>query len=196
MSNNPTAPSPESPASRGFSIVRVLSLVFGIALLAGGGYFIRELTHKPPALVPFTGKIIFQGKPVTVGGLATMRIGDSLDGANAALDSEGRFELRTNGEPGAFAGKHKVVISANTPTMPPSPLVPPMYSSMQTTPLIIEVFDDPTKNTVEWTLEGTIPEPPPAGQAPPTLSPPENGQQPPAEGEKSPEPPADEEAAK
>jgi hypothetical protein len=171
MSSKPKFASNEPQASAGFSIVRVLTLVVGIAILGGVGYFVSELIQKPPALVPFTGRVIFQGKPLTVGGLATIRIGDSLDGATASFDSDGRFTLQTDGKPGALVGKHKVVISANTPTMPPSPLVPAAYSSMQTTPLTIEVSDDPTKNSVEWTLEGTISEPPSLGNAPPESPP-------------------------
>jgi hypothetical protein len=166
MSNKPNSATSEPQAAGGFSIVRVITIVLGLILVGGVGYFVWELTQKPPAIVPFSGRVIFQGKPVTVGGLATMRIDDSLDGATSSFDSEGRFTLKTDGKPGALVGRHKVVISANTPTMPPSPLVPGVYSSMQTTPLIIDVSGDPTKNSVEWTLEGTIPAPPSPGNAP------------------------------
>jgi hypothetical protein len=150
-----------------FSISRVVSMVVIIGIVAGAGYGIWTFLQTPKVLVPFSGRVIFEGKPVTVGGVATMRLDDQLDSATGALDEDGRFVLRTNGEPGAYTGRHKLVITSNTPTMPPRALIPPKYSGMSTTPLIIDVSDDPAKNQQEFVLEGTLPgsEPPPAENA-------------------------------
>lgn len=153
-SSKPASNAPQG--GDGFSIVRVLTLVIGIAAISGAGYFGWNFLQQPPVLAPFSGRVMFNGKPVTIGGVSTMRIGDNLDGAIASLDGEGRFSLKTNGEDGALVGKHKVVIASFSSGMPPNPLVPAAYTTMPTTPLVIEVTKDPAKNTVEWVLEGEV----------------------------------------
>ena len=135
-----------------------------LGIVAGGSYGIWTSLQTPPTLVQFTGRVVYKGKPVTTGGIATLRLDDQLDSATSALDSEGKFALETNGEPGAYVGRHKVVISSMTPTMPPQPLIPGVYGSMATTPLVINVSTDPKKNTLEVVLEGSLPG---AGSTPP-----------------------------
>jgi len=116
-----------------------------LGVVAGGSYGIWTSSQTPPTLVQFTGRVVYEGKPVTTGGIATLRLDDQLDSATSALDSEGKFTLETNGEPGAYVGRHKVVISSMTQTMPPQPLIPGVYASMATTPLVIDVSTDPKK---------------------------------------------------
>lgn len=152
----------------GFSIVRVLVLVGGIVLVAGGGYYVWEKSQADRPKVPFTGVVLFEGRPVTTGSVMTEVIGNPLDFSMGYLDQEGRFSLETNGEPGASVGRHKVRISSLAPGIPPRPLVPPKYLETATSPLEIEVTMDPANNDVVFELEGTIPAPaagggPPAG---------------------------------
>ena len=152
----------------GFSIVRVLVLVGGIVLVAGGGYYAWEKSQGARPKVPFTGVVLFEGRPVTTGSVMTEVIGDPLDFSMGYLDQQGRFSLETNGEPGASVGRHKVRISSLAPGIPPRPLVPPKYLETATSPLEIEVTSDPARNDVVFELEGTIPAPaagggPPAG---------------------------------
>ena len=165
LSTNPDVDSaPVVRAATGFSIFRVIRTVVLLGVVAGGSYGIWTSLQTPPTLVQFTGRVVYKGKPVTTGGIATLRLDDQLDSATSALDSEGKFALETNGEPGAYVGRHKVVISSMTPTMPPQPLIPGVYGSMATTPLVINVSTDPKKNTLEVVLEGSLPG---AGSTPP-----------------------------
>ena len=165
LSTNPDVDSaPVVRAATGFSIFRVIRTVVLLGIVAGGSYGIWTSLQTPPTLVQFTGRVVYEGKPVTTGGIATLRLDDQLDSATSALDSEGKFALETNGEPGAYVGRHKVVISSMTPTMPPQPLIPGVYGSMTTTPLVINVSTDPKKNTLEVVLEGSLPG---AGSTPP-----------------------------
>ncbi len=155
MESSPPALSPSGSAK--FSIVRVLTLVVVIVGVAAAVYGIRILTEKPVVLVKFSGRVMFNGKPVTVGGMATQRVDDDRDGGVSAFDEEGRFDLKTDGKPGAYVGRHKVVISSMTPTMPPSPLTPSVYASMATTPLFIDVSENPAENQKEFVLAGALP---------------------------------------
>ncbi len=165
LSTNPDVDStPVVRAATGFSIFRVIRTVVILGVVAAGSYGIWTSLQTPPTLVQFTGRVVYEGKPVTTGGIATLRLDDQLDSATSALDSEGKFALETNGEPGAYVGRHKVVISSMTPTMPPQPLIPGVYGSMTTTPLVINVSTDPKKNTLEVVLEGSLPG---AGSTPP-----------------------------
>ncbi len=150
--SKPPAQKPE------FSIARVLTLVVVIVGVAAVSYAAWKMTEKPVVLVAFSGRVMFDGKPVTIGGIVTQRLDDDLDGAVSALDEDGRFVLKTDGKPGAYVGRHKVAISANTPTMPPRPLIPDVYSSMSSSPLTIEVSVDAAENHKEIVLVGKLPE--------------------------------------
>lgn len=150
----------------GFSIVRVLVLLGTIGLVTGGGYYVWNQTQGPRPKVPFTGIVLFEGRPVTTGSVMTEVIGDPLDFSMGYLDQQGRFSLETNGEPGASVGRHKVRISSLAPGIPPRPLVPPKYLETATSPLEIEVTTDPAMNDVVFELDGTIPAPAAGGEAP------------------------------
>ncbi len=183
--NIPAIPSNAGLENRGFSIVRVMSLVLIVGVVSATAYGVWTLMQKPKVLVPFSGSVMFDGKPVNRGGLATMRLDDQLDSAVGAFDAEGRFTLETNGEPGAYVGRHKVVISSNTLTMPPRALIPSIYGSMSTTPLIINVSENAAENHRDFVLEGTL-----AAPSPPADASKENPVQPPPPDENVPQPQA------
>jgi hypothetical protein len=159
--------------------------------IGGGAWLLYGELQGAPAKYPFNGQVLFNGKPVTTGSVMTERVGDKFDAALGFLDSEGRFSLETNGEPGASAGTHKVIISSMSPGFPPRPLVPSIYVDLKSTPLTLEVTSDPAKNTIVFKLEGELPAAPaapaggPGGSGPPSGGPPSGG---PADGET---PPAD-----
>ena len=69
------------------------------------------------------------------------------------LEKDGRFTLMTNGEPGAYVGKHKLAVSVMSGGSPPSPLIPGRYTQINNTPLIIEVHADPANNKAEFIVE-------------------------------------------
>jgi len=94
------------------------------------------------------GRVTFQGKPVTH---ARIVFCDPEYGTyiTAALDADGRFEMRTAEGPGLWVGTYKVAIvpeleepplgPAPPPKPRPAPLVPPKYMDFRTTPLVVDV---------------------------------------------------------
>jgi len=149
--------------------------------IGGGAWLLWGELQGAPAKFPFTGQVLFNGKPVTTGSIMTERVGDKFDAALGFLDSEGRFSLETNGDPGASEGTHKVIISSMAPGFPPRPLVPAIYVDLKSTSLTLEVTSDPSKNTIVFELEGELPEAPaapaggPGGGGPPGGGPPSGG---------------------
>jgi hypothetical protein len=163
---------PAAPAA-GFSIVRVLMLVVLAGAIGGGAFLWMEAGNRPKPLVPFSGQVKYKGAPVQDGSVLAQNIDDPLDTAIGPLDSEGRFTLETNGEPGVRLGRHRIAVSALKPGIPPTPLVPAVYVDPKTSPLRIEATENPETNTAVFELEGELPEPPapmvppaPAGPSP------------------------------
>lgn len=149
---------PALPAA-GFSIARVLVLVVAIGAIAGGGYLWMEARNRPKPLVPFTGQVSYKGAPVKDGSVLAQNIDDPTDTAIGPLDSDGRFTLETNGEPGVRLGRHRIAISAMKPGIPPTPLVPAVYVDAKTSPLQIEATENAETNTAVFELEGELPAP-------------------------------------
>lgn len=167
-----------------FSLVRVLVMLVIAVIVAGAGYGVWAVTSAPKGLVAYTGRVLYQGRPV-VGSVMTQNLDDKFDSAGGNLDAEGRFTLDTNGEPGANVGRHKLVVVSFERGAPPRPLVPAAYTNLGTTPLMIEVTGDVAKNKGEFILEGSAPESaagrpapdsspsaPPTSPGPPDVSPP------------------------
>ena len=170
-----------------FSLLRVFAMLVIAAIVAGAGYGIWALKNAPKGLVAYTGRVLYQGKPV-VGGVMTQNLDDKFDSAGATLDEEGRFTLETNGESGANVGRHKLAVISFERGAPPRPLVPTAYTSITSTPLVVEITADPAKNHGEFSLEGTAPAPaapaaagsgPMPGRSPPGRTPP--GESPPTD---------------
>lgn len=144
-----TKPAPSAPE---FSLARVIITVLLLVLLGGGVFFLLQEAGPPP-LVTYSGQIFYKGQPLTGGGVFTEPLNSKLIGAVGGLEKDGRFTLMTNGEPGAYVGKHKLAVSVMSGGSPPSPLIPGRYTQIHTTPLIIEVHADPAKNKAEFKVE-------------------------------------------
>ena len=140
------------PYQPDFSLVRVLFTVLILCGVGVGGWYLLIRESKPPALVPYSGRVFYNGAPVSTGGILTEPFDKELIGAVGALDKEGRFTLITNGQPGAYLGRHKLAVSAMTGGSPPTPIVPAVYVDLRSTPLEIEIYDQESKNTGEFTL--------------------------------------------
>lgn len=149
-----------------FSIARVLILLLVAATVTGGVYLALFMERGPKPLYPFSGQVLLNGKPVTVGAVMTQSIDDEYGVGIGELDKEGRFRLRSNDVDGVTAGTHRVAVSSMAPGIPPRPLVPSKYLNQNTTPLTINVTSDPSQNTIVLELEGEV-EAPPALQGPP-----------------------------
>lgn len=157
------------PHQSDFSLLRVVFMVLILGAIGAAGWYLLIREGGPLALVPYTGRVLYQGKPV-VGSVTTQNLDDLFDFAGGEIDADGRFSLSTNGEPGASMGRHKLAIISFERGAPPRPLVPAAYTNVATTPLVIEVTGDPAMNKGEFILEGSAPEPA-AGRPAPDSSP-------------------------
>lgn len=133
------------PLMFGFCKAAILP-IFLIAATSG-------CTHEQGALVK--GTVTYEGKRLGGGTVLFNPMDDDLPATHAPIQTDGTYQLR------ATPGKHKVVVNFYTKVDPevevgdpgyqvPRPLIPPKYSSLQTTPLRATV--EPGETTVDLTL--------------------------------------------
>jgi hypothetical protein len=148
------------PASwpRGLRLVAILLT----ASLAGG------CAGDGVPTLPVSGQVTLDGEPVTVEGTVVLFKPDSAKGNSSKLepvgtvDADGRYALTTAGRRGAPAGWYKVVVAARAGQIehpkgrPQRPLavslVPARYGSERTTPLAVEVVEQPTEGAYDLKL--------------------------------------------
>ncbi|MCA8996320.1 MAG: hypothetical protein KDA80_05030, partial [Planctomycetaceae bacterium] len=164
MSGSPSSSSGDQLPKKHFQVGRVLAAVFGIAVVGGVIFGMVEYINGMPAtLVPASGRVTWDGQPVTIGAVMTQHVDDPFQSAIGAFDEEGRFELMTNGQPGAALGTHKVIVASYGPGMGTSPLVPQEYLKAESSPLSITISSDPQKNVFELEVIGEAPKSPQRG---------------------------------
>lgn len=190
--NEPTTPPPEqSPdstssdtaSSKGAVLgVIALLLVAAVAVWAAyiyitgkDGFSWRRFAfqeEKQPILVPATGQLFFNGKPMDNGDIRAYPVDAEAGGkmALAAIGPDGKFELMTDVDglkPGALPGTYKLVLNVIYPNQPgqlaPTRRLPDKYYSASTTPVTITVTDDQEKNYFPIREEGEE-APPPGGR--------------------------------
>jgi hypothetical protein len=117
-------------------------------------------------LYPVAGKVLVGEKVVTEGTVSfrpdAERGNKTMHQPVAAIHEDGRYELQTNGKPGAPPGWYRVLVLADnfrvvdpppSPVWPnypegflPKPLVNERYLYFHTTDLLVEVVEDPGKD--------------------------------------------------
>jgi hypothetical protein len=117
---------------------RFCSLVVVVLVLSGCG-----ASH-----VPVAGKVVLDGQPLTSGSVAfhpaTGSGNEQLVG-RSEIDAQGQYKLWSNGKEGVAPGSYKVVVNATRPTNPNdpySPVVPIVdkkFTSVDSTPLTVDV---------------------------------------------------------
>lgn len=128
-----------------------MATVLGIVVVGMAvGVAVTEFFQEP-ALVPVTGRVLYRGKPLPDGFVVTSPLGGGTP-ALSAFDAEGGFELTTNGISGARVGVHRLAVRAYTRDMPPTPIVPAIYISAETSPLTI-VVENGGRNYFEFELD-------------------------------------------
>lgn len=115
----------------------VVAGVCGAIALTGGVEPLANLIS--PKLVEVTGRVNFNGKPLTAGYIQSFYERQGWMGAMGEIKPDGSFRLVTNGDPGAYSGKHRVIVMWMTNNFPPKHLLPEVYTQPQTTPLVIQV---------------------------------------------------------
>lgn len=109
-------------------------------------------------LVSVEGRILLRGKPLVIEDGEFGRVWFHPDAAKGnkcpqvavgELDAEGKFRLRTRGQDGAPLGWYKVAVIATEQIDPQRPkrkrrsLVPAVYHAAETSPLSVEVVEEP-----------------------------------------------------
>ena len=118
------------------AILIVLCLV---GLAWGLGWLEPLIDAASPVLCPVTGTIQYNGKPLTTGFVRTICERGGMLGALGPINADGTFELNTNGVPGAYTGRHRVVVLYMDGGMPPKSLLPEKYTDPRSSPLTIHV---------------------------------------------------------
>jgi hypothetical protein len=121
------------------------------------------LTGCGPTLVPVSGKVTLDNKPLTTG---TVTLKPDKEKGNAAkvepigkIADDGTYTIETNGQPGAPLGAYKVVIFAQGPPKDPknpyselTPLINKKYNQEATTDQNITVVTNPAADAYDLKL--------------------------------------------
>ena len=92
-----------------------------------------------PKLCEVRGTVQYNGKPLTMGFVGTNYERGGLMGALGPIDADGTFRLTTNGEPGAYSGRHRVTVLCMDGGFPPKSIIPERYTQPETSPFVIHV---------------------------------------------------------
>jgi hypothetical protein len=150
-----------APAVRATSVAKI---VLPVALLMAAGlvYFgffdgwQKIVRFFRPPLVPVTGEVMYQGKPLPGGQVLTQPNRQGLRGSIGFI-TDGKFSLQMDIDgqyvDGAYACEHKVTVADYALQRGPSPPVlrtPPRYAKFSTTPLVMTVSKNEAEN--KWTI--------------------------------------------
>jgi hypothetical protein len=131
------------------------ALAVAVVALAGG-------CAKQSELIPVTGKVTLEGKPLVHGTVSYRPPAGDLTAPQASgpLDAEGNYRLFTEGEPGVKPGTYRVVVFAyDQPTRGPGhrglpqSIIHVRYQREDTTPLMREVGKDVRAGAYDLELE-------------------------------------------
>jgi hypothetical protein len=123
---------------------------------------------------PVSGKVLFDGNLLTTAHTVVLFKPDTSRGNTSPFeptgiaDSEGRYKLVTNGKKGAPPGWYKVIVTAaegsiadsdHPKTRHPGPrsILPAKYGQAKTTPISIEVVENPAPDAYDLKLSSTEP---------------------------------------
>lgn len=125
-------------------------VVFGLGMVFDWRGFLSG--WGDPQIMTVTGQITFNGEPLPAGFLETLPENTNLPGARANIEQGGKFSLVTNGKPGAYVGKHKVAVVGFEIDDPTGFILPHEFSELSSTPLVIDVSEDASRNHIVLAL--------------------------------------------
>ena len=130
-----------------------IGIVLGLPLV-GLTFLLMLDTESGTGLIPCQGKIRYYEKSVSGGYVQTKWLEGTKTavGSHGQLDAQGRFTLTTNGQPGAPVGEHRIAVMVFSDDEERRPLVPKHYTSVDTTPLMINVQPHRTGQPNVFTL--------------------------------------------
>ena len=123
--------------SHGRLLVLIAVIVVAVPLIVIG--WLSTMTDERPGLVSCQGTIRVNGQTLTSGQIVTRRDTASSDESSSigTIDALGRFQLSTDGQPGAPVGHHRVTVVPDGETGGVE--IPEDYQSMENTMLAIDV---------------------------------------------------------
>ena len=96
------------------------------------------------SLAPVRGRVYFKGEPLRGGVVVfvpdTARGGHGPPLAFAAIQSDGTYEVRTEGEAGVVPGWHRVTVTSSPEAEAAGQRLPPRYASPESSGLSHEVL--------------------------------------------------------
>lgn len=164
METEPTPQTTPTSSAKSVNPIRLL-VIAGILVVIFGGIWAAAMNGAldsglnlfAPRLVPARGSVTYKNAPVKRGIIRTEYLDGKTRGAFSPLDEQGRFEFKTDDQPGAMVGRHRVLVFSTTETFPPRPLIPVKYSDAKGSPLTITVTSS-GPNEFQFALEGDVPE--------------------------------------
>jgi hypothetical protein len=133
-----------------------------LAALVGGAVVLAGCNMQPSEkLFPVSGTITADGKAVPAGNVTfypdTSKGNETLHQPTGVIDSEGHYELFVpGGKRGAPQGWYKIVVYAVDDPQPGKPnkyFVDKQYTDLTTTPLKIEVIENPEAERYDLKLK-------------------------------------------
>jgi len=112
-----------------------------------------------PNLIPVSGEVTVNGKPLEKGSLAFRpETGQIKGGDPGGTIENGKYTIFTNGKPGAPAGKYKVGIVAHqeidsTKPTAVKPLLDPQYNDPEKSVLKVEVVEKASPGAYDFKLK-------------------------------------------
>jgi hypothetical protein len=133
-------------------------LLFAAVIAAG----FSGCGSEDTGLLPVSGQVIYDGKPLTTGTVSFHPVGTTGHVPTGSIDKDGRYTLSTNYQPGAPPGKYKVVINATEPVkvVPgkanpglPKSIIPRRYNQASASPFEVEVKVDAAQDAYDLRLD-------------------------------------------
>lgn len=123
--------------SHGQLLVLVAVIVVAVPLIVIG--WVSSLLEEATGLVSCRGSIRVNGQALTSGKVLTRRESATSDESSSigSIDALGKFQLSTDGRPGAPVGHHRVTVLADGGTGGVE--IPEDYKSLETTKLAIDI---------------------------------------------------------
>jgi hypothetical protein len=112
--------------------------------------------------VPVKGKVTVGGQPLKQGSVTfwpnESKGNKSTMEAGASVNEDGTYQLFTKGKAGAPPGPYKVTVAAQTQVDSTKPmqaksLVPSSYNTRESTPLLIDVVENPAPGAYDLTVK-------------------------------------------
>ncbi len=132
-----TEPARNGGLKWGRGAVVIIAILSGIAWSFGWLEPLADLAS--PMLCEVTGRVLYNGKPLTKGFVQTMYERGGRMGTLGPIEADGTFRLTTNGDPGAYSGRHRVIVLSMDGGIPPKSILPQQYTQPETSPLVIQV---------------------------------------------------------